>query len=185
MVKIIRSKRKSMRLQVLDTCEVIVRVPVHMPETRVKAFVDAHEEWIECALEKARVRRESTIFVTPEEAEVLRSKAKEVLIPRVYELAQQFGFKPCGVTIRHQKTRWGSCSARQTLSLNCQLMLLPEELRDYIIVHELCHLKHLNHGPAFWALVQKCLPNALTLRRELRTYIIQPLDNKHVHEELL
>ena len=72
MVKIIRSKRKSMSLQVLDTCEVIVRVPVHMPETRVKAFVDDHEEWIECALEKARVRRESTIFVTPEEAEVLR-----------------------------------------------------------------------------------------------------------------
>ena len=175
-VKIIYSQRKSMSLQVLDTGEVIARVPRHMSERRVQAFIEAHEAWIERALAKARQRRENTVYMTQQDVEELREQAKKYLIPRTYELAARMKVHPQNVTIRNQKTRWGSCSARQTLSLNCQLMVLPEDVRDYVIIHELCHLVHFNHSPAFWELVRTYVPNVAAYRKRLRDYIIQPLE---------
>ena len=177
MVKVIRSTRKSMCLQVLDTEEVIVRVPLHVSEASIREFIRSHSAWIEHSLVKARERKDNTLHITPKEVLTLRSAAKEQLIPRVYELGEQLGLKPKGVTIRNQKTRWGSCSSRHTISLNCQLMLLDEELRDYVIVHELCHIKFFNHSNDFWNLVYACMPNAKVLRQALRVQMIQSCDS--------
>lgn len=174
-VKVIYSKRKTLCLQVMDTGEVIARVPLQTSQQRIQAFIDSHESWIERSLVKARQRQNATVYLTSERVEELRLEAQSHLVPRVYELANQMGVRPRGVTIRNQKTRWGSCSARQTLSLNCQLMVLPPELRDYVIVHELCHLVHFNHSSSFWGLVSECLPDAQNLRKRLRHYCIQPL----------
>lgn len=99
----------------------------------------------------------------------LAGKARRHLVPRLYRLASQHGFAFRRVAVRCQKTRWGSCSARGTISLNLKLLFLPSELVDHVLIHELCHTVHLNHSPAFWALLRKHDPHADERRRRLGT----------------
>ena len=89
----------------------------------------------------------------------VREKARKELSPRLSELAQQFNFSYQRTSIRSQKSRWGSCSIRGTISLNDQLIFLPSEAVDYLLIHELCHTRHMNHSPAFWKLVAQCCPD--------------------------
>lgn len=95
-------------------------------------------------------------------------KAEEYLICRSKELAAKYGLVPQRITIRRQKTRWGSCSFSGVVSLNCKLMILRTELIDYVIIHELCHLLEFNHSKRFWNLVKQFVPNQSALRKELR-----------------
>ena len=88
-----------------------------------------------------------------------RREAERYLIPRLYELAEQHGISVKGVTVGSASTRWGSCSSKGNLSFNCLLMLMPPHVRDYVVAHELCHRKHMNHSPAFWAAVAQVFPD--------------------------
>lgn len=107
------------------------------------------------------IRSPFASMVKPDEIYMmfLRSKGKKYLEARCLQLAEQTGKKPVRVSIRGQVTRWGSCSRRGTISLNYKLMKLPPELIDYVIIHELCHLLHMNHSKVFWAEVHKHLPD--------------------------
>jgi len=96
-----------------------------------------------------------------------RQQAKSYLTARLVTLAGDVGAYPTRVSIRAQKTRWGSCSGTGRISLNWRLMLLPAQLTDYVIVHELCHLEHLNHSPKFWALVKRIIPDCKERRARL------------------
>lgn len=89
----------------------------------------------------------------------VRNKAINVLSPRLEALARQFGFTYQRISVRSQKSRWGSCSTRGTISLNDQLIFLPPETVDYLLIHELCHTRHMNHSRAFWRLVAQCCPD--------------------------
>ena len=100
----------------------------------------------------------------------LKNKSKQHLIPRLENLSQQTRLRYNNVTIRTQKSRWGSCSGANNLSLNAKLLLLPPELVDLVIIHELCHTKHHHHGPKFWKLVAKFQPEYCALRKKLRQY---------------
>lgn len=104
--------------------------------------------------------------------EKLRAEAKESLPPRLRELADLHGFKYNRVFIKNNISNWGSCSSKGNINLNLRLMTLPEELRDYVILHELCHLKHLNHGKEFHALLEKVCPGHRELARDLKQYRI-------------
>jgi predicted metal-dependent hydrolase len=100
----------------------------------------------------------------------LRRQAKAVLPQELEQLAKKYGFQYQSVKIRKSKTRWGSCSSKKTISLSLYLMLLPPHLIEYVLLHELCHTIHMNHSPAFWALLDKSTGNkAKELRKELRT----------------
>ena len=94
-------------------------------------------------------------------------KAKEYLIPCVQALSLETGFNVNRITIRSQKTRWGSCSSRASISLNYKLIFLPDHLARYIVIHELCHLKHFNHSKRFWALVEQYEPHYNACRKQL------------------
>ena len=87
---------------------------------------------------------------------------------RLRQLAQQVGLGPSRITVRSQKTRWGSCSTRGTISLNWRLMMIPSTLVDYVLTHELCHLQHLDHSARFWALLGKLIPDYRERRSALR-----------------
>lgn len=176
MVRVVFSNRRTMCLQVLDSGEVVARVPHGTSQASVDALVASHKSWLNKAQLRAQERRAKTVRLSSEDVADLKKKAREALVPRVFELAERLGVQPTRVTIRNQKTRWGSCSAKGAISLNCQLMLLDDELRDYVIIHELCHLVHFNHSARFWSLVQRYVPDAPALRRALKERNIQPLE---------
>ncbi len=96
------------------------------------------------------------------------AEARKFLVARTRQLASLGKFTVNKIFIKHQKTRWGSCSTRGNINLNAKLLFLRQELRDYVIVHELCHLRHMNHSKLFWAEVQKYIPHARSLQKELR-----------------
>jgi predicted metal-dependent hydrolase len=98
----------------------------------------------------------------------LTDQAKKFLIPALKQVSDKIGLAYSSVSIRQQKTRWGSCSSRRSISLNARLLFLPAELVTYVLVHELCHTKHLNHSPVFWRLVASFLPDYRQFDRQLR-----------------
>lgn len=107
--------------------------------------------------------------VTPE-VEQLRAQAKVILPPRLKGLADEHGFTYNRVTIKNNISNWGSCSVRGNINLNLRLVTLPQPLQDYVMLHELCHLKEMNHGPKFHALLESLCPDHRTLEKELRQY---------------
>lgn len=122
---------------------------------------------VRIVVRRRRARR--TLTETPEVAE-LRKQAKAYLPGRLTELAAQHGFSYNQVRIKHNVSNWGSCSVKKNINLNLNLMRLPAELQDYVMLHELCHLKYMNHGKEFHALLESVCPNHKALRRQLRDY---------------
>lgn len=116
-----------------------------------------------------RRRRRRALPETPEVAE-LRRQAKAYLPVRLAELAALHGFSYNQVRIKHNVSNWGSCSVKKNINLNLNLMRLPAELQDYVMLHELCHLRHLNHGPEFHALLESVCPEHRELRKKLKEY---------------
>ena len=117
-----------------------------------------------------RVRRPRRKLAETEETEALRREARKVLPVRLAELAAEHGFEYNQVRIKHNVSNWGSCSSKGNINLNLNLMRLPEHLRDYVMLHELCHLKYMNHGKEFHALLESVCPNHKALRTKLRDY---------------
>ena len=108
--------------------------------------------------------------LTMEEIRRLAQEAVRVIPERVAYYAPKVGVTYGRISIRHQKTKWGSCSSGGNLNFNCLLMLAPETVRDYVVVHELCHRKQMNHSEAFWAEVERVLPGYREARKWLKTH---------------
>lgn len=154
---LIRARRKTLGLQIKDG-EVIVRAPMRLPKATIDAFVAKHETWIVKNLAKERAGQ-SLPKLTEQELGTLAKQAKEVIPARVAYYAALLGVEYGRITIRTQKTRWGSCSAKGNLNFNCLLMLAPPEVLDSVVVHELCHRKHMNHSKAFYDEIARVMPD--------------------------
>ena len=142
-----------------------------MPEREIRRFLDEKRGWIITHLEKAARREEQRTSLPPLSNEELRSLANRActsIPPRVNQRAQQLGVTYGRITIRNQRTRWGSCSSKGNLNFNCLLLLCPDHVLDYVVVHELCHRKEMNHSPRFWALVASVLPDWKTSEKWLK-----------------
>ncbi len=155
---ILRSDRKTIAINITPEGQVQVRCPRRMKNADIRRFVEEKTPWIVAHLAAIQARPQEPKF-TPEEIQLLVRRAKQALPPRIDHYARQMGVTYGRITIRSQHTRWGSCSAKGNLNFNCLLMLTPLEFWDYIIVHELAHRKQMNHSAAFWAEVEKVLPN--------------------------
>lgn len=154
---LIRARRKTLGLQIKDG-KVIVRAPMRLPKATIDAFVAKHETWIVKNLAKERAGQ-SLPKLTEQELGTLAKQAKEVIPARVAYYAALLGVEYGRITIRTQKTRWGSCSAKGNLNFNCLLMLAPPEVLDSVVVHELCHRKHMNHSKAFYDEIARIMPD--------------------------
>lgn len=159
---IIRSNRKSCAIKVKADGNVTVYAPHNMPMYIIEMFVKQKSDWISKTRQRILSDKSSAPPVrklTDEEIRYLVDDAKRLIPPRVQRFAEEMGVKFGRITIRTQRTRWGSCSSKDNLNFNSLLMLVPEDVLDYVIVHELCHLKEMNHSKRFWAEVRRVLPD--------------------------
>lgn len=167
--ELIRSNRKTIAIQIKGDGQVVVRAPLRMSNAEVERYVSSKAEWIQKHIDIASSRQSAhSEPLTQEQLQRLADAALQDIPQRVSKYAAIIGVTVGRITIRHQKTRWGSCSAKGNLSFNCLLMLCPEDVRDYVVVHELCHRKEMNHSVHFWREVEKVLPQYAVQRKWLK-----------------
>lgn len=158
--KIIRSNRKSLGLEV-NAEGLIIRAPLQATDAEINMFILQHKGWIEKNLEKVVEKQKALEQIEPltmEEVRSLADKALKVIPERVRFYAPKVGVTYGRITIRNQRSKWGSCSSKGNLNFNCLLMLTPPEVIDSVVVHELCHRKEMNHSEKFYAEVLRVFP---------------------------
>lgn len=153
-------------IYVRPPADITVSFPHASPEAKALEFVALKKQWIIDKLNELKKRPEKQSL--PDIPESGRKAAEDKLTARLRQLAEKHGFTYNRVTIRNQKTRWGSCSPRNNISLNIKLTLLPAELADYVMLHELVHTHLHNHSPGFWKELDKYVGNAKRLAARLR-----------------
>ena len=160
-IKVQKSKRKTLSLSVSRDGTILVKVPLTLKKEEIEAFVRRHEMWIEkqLFLWSERVERERALMLTPEKEAALRQRAMDYLSGRVRHYAEIMGVSPVGMKITSARTRWGSCSGKNSLCFSYRLMLLEPAAIDYVVVHELAHIRVKNHGHGFYQEVEKVLPD--------------------------
>ena len=186
-IPIIRSKRKTLGLEVKYDGTVNARVPMRAPREIIERFIREHEAWI------VRKRQEWSLagnkddmageygvnaidpsrILPAVETKEGKAKIRQYIEKQVEYYAGLMGVTYGRISMRNQKTRWGSCSSQGNLNFNNRLLFVPEELVDYVIVHELAHRKEMKHSNAFWNVVARYLPDYKERRRKLKTYHIQ------------
>ncbi len=172
-----------LRISVSPRRGVVVSMPWMLPYAIAQKFLLSKRQWVAAALERqagqmhraAESGRTATVPDDPAELERMREAARAALVPKLREAAARHGFGFKGrVAIKNNVTNWGSCSSKGNINLNMRLILLPEHLQDYVILHELCHLRHQNHGPQFHALLDSLLGGReKELQRELHEWKIR------------
>ena len=158
---VIRSNRKTLALQIKDG-ELVVRAPRRAKQAEINAMIEQHRPWIEKHLKKAEENRQAAEALPPltsEEIHALADQALKVIPERVRYYAPLVGVTYGRITLRNQRTKWGSCTAQGNLNFNCLLMLTPPEVLDSVVVHELCHRKEMNHSDRFYTEVLRVFPD--------------------------
>jgi predicted metal-dependent hydrolase len=158
--EIVRSGRKTLAVQILKG-KIIVRAPYLATDGEIRHFLESHRAWIETHLERSRQRMAENAGaekLTMAEIQALADQALKVIPERVRYYAPKIGVTYGRITIRNQRTRWGSCSTQGNLNFNCLLMLTPPEVVDSVVVHELCHRKEMNHSERFYREVYRVFP---------------------------
>ena len=178
-----RSGTVRLRICVSPRRGVVVSMPWMLPYAIAEKFLLSKRQWVAAALERqagqmhraAESGRTATVPDDPAELERMREAARAALVPKLLSAAARYGFPFKGrVAIKNNVTNWGSCSSKGNINLNMRLILLPEHLQDYVILHELCHLRHQNHGPQFHALLDSLLGGReKELQRELHEWKIR------------
>ena len=165
LLKKANSKNISMRLK-RDSIE--VTMPKYVPYIAAQAFVGGQIQWIR----KQIIRRQSEVKWLPDTSDYKKDKklARKLVEHKLKHWNKFYDFEWGRVAIRDQSSRWGSCSSKANLNFNWKIVHLPEELQDYIIVHELCHLEQPNHSKEFWSIVCESLPEGKMLRKKLKSY---------------
>ena len=160
-----------MQISIKSDCSIVVKAPYRVPLREIEKFIIEKQGWIEKNIKKMQERSRLAEGSTPlnaEEIKALAESALEYFPPLVKTWAEKIGVKYGRITIRNQRSRWGSCSLAGNLNFNCLLMELSEEIREYVVIHELCHRLEMNHSAFFWAEVEKHCSDYKILRKRLK-----------------
>lgn len=167
--ELIRSRRKTLALEITRDCRLLVRAPLRVSKAHIDAFVSGNAAWIARHLEEQRLRAAGAPPPpTEEEIAALKERARIELPPKIASWSEKMGVTPTGFKVTSAKKRYGSCSGKNSLCFSCYLMRCPEEAVDLVVVHELCHIREKNHGPGFYALLERYLPDYRERRKLLR-----------------
>ncbi len=195
--RIIRSKRRTLGLEI-NTKGIIVRAPWQASDAEISMFISKHRDWIDTHLAKLAEKQKSLEQLEPltfEDIKSLADKAMKIIPDRVRFYAPKVGVTYGRITIRNQRSRWGSCSAKGNLNFNCLLMMTPPEVIDSVVVHELCHRKEMNHSDRFYAEVLRVFPdywkcdkwlkeNGATLMRRMNMSMQESNSRKEGQDEI-
>ena len=172
---LIRSKRRTVSIEINKDGSVLVRAPRLLPKLAIEKLLFEKQEWIEKKRAEMLKRNalkgkacEENVKLSGKDIERLKRKAAELIYPLVEEYSELIGVTYNRVTIRAQKTRWGSCSSKGNLNFNCLLALCPEPVIRYVVVHELSHRKYMNHSKQFWNEVAMSMPDYKEYRKWLK-----------------
>lgn len=163
--EIIRSDRKSISIQVDADCNITVRAPYRLSEKEIEKYVLSKKEWLEKVIVKQSERNKNKKEYTDEDIKELRKKAKALLPQKVDYYSSIMGVTPNSVKINSAKKRYGSCSANNDLNFSLYLMDKDERFIDYVVVHELAHIKHHNHSKAFYSFVEQFIPDYKKIKK--------------------
>lgn len=152
---LIRSQRRTLAVEITRDGRVVVRAPKRLPQQTIDAFVASRAAWIETHLKRRQQKLDAHPPLTQQQIDALRQRAKAVLPQKVAYWAQKMGVAPTGVKITSARTRFGSCSSKNSLCFSLYLMEYPEDAIDAVVVHELAHIRHKDHSPAFYAEVER------------------------------
>lgn len=161
-------RAKRLRITIKPDQTIKVTIPKGVPLTTAKKFLHSKIPWAKKALNKLQKLQQNNAQTTL--SPINKTRAKTTLTTRLNYLAQEHGFKYNKLFIRNQKTKWGTCSSKNNISLNMNLIRLPQELQDYVILHELVHTQHKNHSKKFWAEMDKFVGDSKKLRKRMREY---------------
>lgn len=164
----IRSNRKTTAIQINENGDVIVRSPFSVSRRSVEKMLKEKQDWIEKHQKKMREAAQERRVLTDQERREGVERAMEVFPERIAYYAEIMGVTYGRVTLREQKTRWGSCSSNGNLNFNWKLVLMPREILDYVVVHELAHRIEMNHSERFWKIVEDVLPDYREHRKWLK-----------------
>ena len=174
-IQVIKSKRKTIGLEVHTDGRVILRAPTRITNRELNKFIDNHMSWIESKLSLIEKKNADKIIVAPPKETISQKELdaiKEKFTTRVQYYCNIMGVSVNRISIKDQKTRWGSCSSKGNVNFNYNLYYMPEELLDYVVVHELSHRKYMNHSQSFWCEVEKYCPEYKLCRRRLKDYTL-------------
>ncbi len=157
-IKIIRSGRKSLSLSVDDELNVVVRAPYNTNDALINDFVSKNSQWISKAVERKKAYL-SRVNIADNEIESLIRQAKDIIPKRVDYFSSIMNIYPTGIKITKAKKRFGSCNQKNSLCFSCFLMQYPLEAVDYVVVHELAHIRHHNHSAEFYSLIRRYMPD--------------------------
>jgi predicted metal-dependent hydrolase len=146
-------RSRSIGIRVHPVKGVSVSIPYIVPYAVAQAFFQSRRGWVIDTIARQKEKYKDVVMPEPSEIEALRKRAKAELPPRLAELATRYGFVYNRVAVKHNATNWGSCSSRSNINLNLNIVRLPKALQDYVLLHELCHLRHQDHGHAFHLLL--------------------------------
>ena len=175
-IEIIRSSRKTLAIEIRPDMRVIVRAPYQASGSYIERFISDRADWIVKHLRRMEQKNRQCNDALPvkklsnNDIKELADKACACIPGRVAHFAPLVGVTYGRITIRNQRTRWGSCSSKGNLNFNCLLMLTPPEVIDYVVVHELCHRKEMNHSQLFWNEVARVLPGYAEQEKWLKTH---------------
>mgnify|MGYP004725057797 FL=1 len=164
----VRSRRKTIAIQIDREGQVIVRTPYGITKRQVEEFLHEKKDWLLQTRQRVEKRKTEQIPISEEVRREGIERAKRIFPERTAYFAKRMGVDYGRITIREQKTRWGSCSSKGNLNFNWKLVLLDPELLDYVVVHELAHRREMNHSVAFWKVVEAELPDYRERRRRLK-----------------
>ena len=170
--ELIRTKRKTLALYVRTDGRVEVRAPLRTSKAYIDGFVGGKQEWIANIQSKLSKRQETqrTIRLTAAEVKEYKKKAQKFFQLKCQYFALQMGVKYGNVKVNSAKTRWGSCNRKGDINLTYRLLFASEELIDYVVVHELAHIREMNHSSRFWAIVEQMMPDYRERRKKLRDF---------------
>lgn len=166
-------KSKSIRIRIRDSGEILVTAPYYVSKKYIDECILQKSDWIKEKLSICIPKTKLSPEQEKKEYQKYRQQALELVHSKIKKVNSFYKFRFNKIFIKNQKTRWGSCSNKKNLNFNYRVVFLPDHLVEYLVVHELCHLKEMNHGKKFWRLVEQMIPHYMNAQKELRSFKIQ------------